>query len=217
MDHDFDFSILKAVFNHRQHISVYDYTQVSDFDTFVLKLLVTSIKGYTVDRQLDLACKWSRVDVAEFILSEQLDATTGAKHSSGLTKTLFHALVWGHTDFSGVLVENGADIYDIQANLVSLYDSAYFSPRCNHVIQLLEKYTTFEGNRKIRRRQVDELLNMLISNGFTACTGYEVDPFFELTLWAVLMLREDMAVLLWRYTQDPIRCALVVILLLYRY
>ena len=52
---------------------------------------------------------------------------------------------------------------------------------------------------------------------FVACTGYESDPFFELTLWAVLMLRDDLAVLLWRYTEDPIRCCLVSLLMFYRF
>jgi hypothetical protein len=114
MDHDFDIHILLNVWDNKESLAIYDYTQVSDFDSFVLKLLVTTIKDSSIDSQLDMACKWSRVDVAEHILSEQLDATTGAKYSSGLTKTLFHALVWGHTEFCGVLIENGADIYDIQ-------------------------------------------------------------------------------------------------------
>ena len=105
----------------------------------------------------------------------------------------------------------------LQANIVSLYESAYFSPRCNHVIQLLEKYTTFDGNRKIQRSQVNQLLEKLMDKDFVACTGYEVDPFFELTLWAILMLRDDLAVLLWRYTQDPVRCCLVSLLMLYRF
>ena len=114
MDHDFDIHILLDVWDKKDSISIYDYTQVSDYDAFVLKLLVTTIRDNGIDTQLDMACKWSRVDVAEHILSEQLDATTGAKYSTGLTKTLFHALIWGHTDFCGVLIENGADIYDIQ-------------------------------------------------------------------------------------------------------
>ena len=56
-----------------------------------------------------------------------------------------------------------------------------------------------------------------MGKGFVACTGYESDPFFELTLWAVLMLRDDLAVLLWRYTEDPIRCCLVSLLMFYRF
>ena len=99
---------------------------------------------------------------------------------------------------------------------MSLYESAYFFPRCNHVIQLLEKYTTFDGNSKIRKPHINRLLETMLDNGFVACTGYEVDPFFELTLWATLMLRDDLAVLLWRYTQDPVRCCLVTLLMLYR-
>ena len=84
------------------------------------------------------------------------------------------------------------------------------------MIQLLEKYTEFDGNSKIRIRHINQLLERLIGTGFVACSGYESDPFFELTLWAILMLRDDLAVLLWRYTEDPIRCCLVSLLMLYR-
>ena len=37
-----------------------------------------------------------------------------SEHRGGLTKILFHALQWDHPKFAGLLIENGADIYDIQ-------------------------------------------------------------------------------------------------------
>ena len=114
MDHDFEISILLKVWGSKANLSIYDYTRVSDFDAFVLKALVSAGGRDGIEEQLNLACKWSRVDVAEHILSEQLDATKGARFSSGLTKTLFHALAWGYPDFCGMLIENGADILDIQ-------------------------------------------------------------------------------------------------------
>ena len=115
MDHDFDIDILVKVWNMSgKSLSIFDYTKEDNMDTFILKELVGSLKDCTLDKQLSLACTWSRVDIAEHVLSEQLDATKGAKFCSALTRTLFHALVWDHTDFCGVLIENGADIYDIQ-------------------------------------------------------------------------------------------------------
>ena len=118
MDHDFDITFLLNVWNSKDlKMSIYDYTEVSDFDAFILKLLVSTKTDCQIDDQLDLACKWSRLDVAEHVLSSQLDATSGAKYSNGLTKTLFHALLWGHSDFCGILIENGADIYDIQVRI----------------------------------------------------------------------------------------------------
>ena len=66
-------------------------------------------------------------------------------------------------------------------------------------------------------QHVNELVERMIGRGYKACSGVEVDPYYELTLWACLMLRLDLAMLLWKYTQDPCRCALVATLLLYRY
>ena len=115
MDHDFDINILLNVWKvSDRSLSIFDFAKEDNLDSFVLKQLVGSLKDNTLDKQLSLACTWSRVDIAEHVLSEQLDATKGAKYCSALTRTLFHALVWDHTDFCGVLIENGADIYDIQ-------------------------------------------------------------------------------------------------------
>ena len=117
MHHNFGIELLVEAFKHKDKLHIFDYTESSDFDTFILKLLITNQKNCEIDGQLDIACQWSRLDIAETIIASQLDATTGAKYCSGLTRTLFHALLWDHSEFCGILIENGSDIYDIQVKL----------------------------------------------------------------------------------------------------
>ena len=219
MDHDPNIKVLSDLWKHFQDgagLNIYDVSKNPDFDSHILKLLVNCLPGgSSVDKQLEIARNWSRVDIAEHILGEHLDATSGARMKEGITRTLFHGLIWGHAEFCGVLIENGADILDVQANLLTLYESAYFTPRSNHVIHLLEKYGSFEAGKPLTVDHVNALLNRIIQNGFTAYTTEEADPYFELMVWAGLMLNEDLAVLLWKYTQDPVRSALLCVQMLW--
>ena len=44
----------------------------------------------------------------------------------------------------------------------------------------------------------------------------ESDPYFELLVWAVLSLNPEIASLMWKGTQEPIRAALFVVMILKR-
>ena len=44
---------------------------------------------------------------------------------------------------------------------------------------------------------------------YDSSVSYEEDPYLELTIWSVLMLRKEMALLFCKRAEDPIRCALL--------
>ena len=63
-------------------------------------------------------------------------------------------------------------------------------------------------------RLIDNLINELAGDSFNSSVGREEDPFMELTLWSVMMLRREMALMFCKRAEEPIRCALLCLKLL---
>jgi hypothetical protein len=55
---------------------------------------------------------------------------------------------------------------------------------------------------------------LIAEHNFNSNVSNESDPYFELMVWATLSLNSEIAELMWSYTQEPIKGALFVLIIL---
>ena len=68
-------------------------------------------------------------------------------------------------------------------------------------------FNSMWNNKAIRL--INLLINQLAGDSFDSSVGCEEDPFMELTIWSVMMLRKEMALMFCKRAEEPIRCALL--------
>ena len=159
---------------------------------------------------IQVALGWNRPDFAERLLKAS-DNT--AKDEVALGSILMHALAWNLHEFSELLLAHDASVPMVAANAIQLYNS-------NHQTGHLKRFMRFHVGQQgtYTKDDVDDMINRLSRsrNGFNSNVSNESDPYFELTLWATLSLYPELAYVMWKGTQEPIRVALFVVMLLKR-
>eukprot|EP00116_Pleurobrachia_bachei_P002296 sb/3462558/ len=72
------------------------------------------------------------------------------------------------------------------------------------------------GHARVTLEVFDELLQRVIGNWYLPRTGFETDPFYEIMIVCIMFLREDLAVLMWSRTRQPLKAALAALYVTYQ-
>ncbi|KAL5248518.1 hypothetical protein ACHWQZ_G017638 [Mnemiopsis leidyi] len=161
---------------------------------------------------VQVALGWNRPDFAEKLLNSD----TATKDEKALGSILMHALAWNLYDFTELLLAHGASIPMVAANTVLLYGS---SNNVEHLRRYVRYHLGGLHDSKIdlgSKSTVDKMINRLAGSrhDFDSNVSNESDPYFELMVWATLSLYPQVAELMWSNTQEPIKAALFVLIIL---
>ncbi|XP_035224891.1 transient receptor potential cation channel subfamily M member 1-like isoform X2 [Stegodyphus dumicola] len=207
-------------------ISIFEIHGNESLDLHILSTVIKHKRGASLRDQLLLAVSWNRPDVAKKLFPD-----CGSWPLDIIEEAMTSALITNKPAFVKLLLKRGIVMRDYLT--VGLLRTLYNECLCENEAALAVLKDLTHKDRHFNLRDISNFLGFLMrkhrhdiyQQDITCKRGIEStgisgehfeQPFRELFIWAIIVLRTEMALFFWSETQKPLQMSIVATALYWR-